>query len=51
MFWRMCHCGEDRLHQYLFIVTHRQQLELPKIMCTMEKGDIFASDMIRLNNY
>ncbi|WMV30896.1 hypothetical protein MTR67_024281 [Solanum verrucosum] len=50
IFWRMCHCGEDKLHQSLFIVTHMQELELQKLVCIMEKGDIFASNMVRLNN-
>ena len=43
--------GEDKLHQFLFIVTHRQQLESLKIVCTMEKIDTFASDTVQLNNY
>ena len=40
IFKRMCHCGEDRFHQSLFIVTHKQQLKSPNLVCTMEKRDI-----------
>ena len=32
--------GEDKLHQFFFIVTHKQQLKSPNLVCTMEKRDI-----------
>ncbi|XP_070033064.1 secreted RxLR effector protein 161-like [Nicotiana tomentosiformis] len=37
----------DKLHQFLYMVTHRRQLELPKIVCTMEKEGISTLDIVR----